>query len=238
LAESLSTTYDALWRDGWGELQDLGPVHRHVTRIIVDLVRELDVASVLDVGCGNGSLLDAIQGELRPRELTGIDISQDALARARQRVRGDFYCLDIEKETLDRQFELVLSSQVIEHIGDHEAFLRRLRELTSRYCLVGSVQGRMRPSESRIGHLRNYRRGELASLLWQAGFECERTIEWGFPFYSPLYRSLIELIGLGQTQPRFGRRQRFISNALYHLYRLNSLHRGDVVMVLGRVSRS
>ena len=67
-----------------------------------------------------------------------------------------------------------------------------------------------------------------------AGFDIVRVIEWGFPFYSPLYRSAIELIG-GQAADIGGsRRDRWIANALYQLYRLNSSRHGDVLMILAR----
>ena len=34
----MSVDYDELWRQTWGGMQDIGPVHRHVARIIVETV--------------------------------------------------------------------------------------------------------------------------------------------------------------------------------------------------------
>jgi hypothetical protein len=98
------------------------------------------------------------------------------------------------------------------------------------------MQGRMRKSELRIGHLRNYTRRGLEAKMQAAGFSIERVIEWGFPFYSPLYRTLIEYIG-GQTADiSYDRKDRIIAALLYHLYRLNMSTRGDVLMILARAA--
>jgi SAM-dependent methyltransferase len=235
----MTVDYEALWGGHtWGGMQDLGPVHRHTRRIIVETARTLDVRSVLDVGCGNGSNLEGLQQGLGLTDVTGLDISPTAIEAARRRVRGDFKVVDVAHEglALDRTYDFVLSSQVIEHVEDDDAFLSALRGACGRYVFVGTMQGRMRKSELRIGHLRNYTRRGLEAKMQAAGFSIERVIEWGFPFYSPLYRTLIEYIG-GQTADiSYDRKDRIIAALLYHLYRLNMSTRGDVLMILARAA--
>lgn len=231
----MTVDYDVLWGDTWGNMQDLGPVHRHSSRIIVNTVRDLGIRSVLDVGCGNGANLEALQHELNIADVVGIDISPSALDIARRRVQGEFKVVDLEHDSLGRTFDLVLSSQVIEHIHDDDAFLAKLRSMCERYCLIGTMQGRMRPSEVHIGHLRNYTRRGLEEKMMQAGFSIERVIEWGFPFYSPIYRSLIEYVGGQTAKIGYDRKDRVIARMLYHLYKLNMSRKGDVLMILGKV---
>lgn len=231
----MTVDYDVLWDKTWGDMQDLGPVHRHTARIIVDTVRRLQPQSIIDVGCGNGANLEAIQQALDITDLMGIDVSEQALGVARQRVRGDFRTLDLERETIDRKFDLVLTSQVIEHLHDDDRFLAKLREMCGKYVFVGTMQGRMRKSEVHIGHLRNYTRAGLQAQMVRAGFEVERVIEWGFPFYSPIYRTLIEYIGGQTANVGHNKRDQYIARALYHLYRLNMSTKGDVLMIVGRV---
>ena len=229
----MSVDYDVLWRDTWGTMQDVGPVHRHVARIIVDTARDLSVRSVVDVGCGNGANLEALQSSLGLTELCGIDVSAEAVQVAQSRVRGEFLVMDIARESLDRRFDLVLSSQVIEHIEDDGRFLEQLRAMCGRYCFVGTMQGRMRRSEVHIGHLRNYTRAGLEEKMRRAGFDIVRVIEWGFPFYSPVYRTLIEFAGGQTASVARGRIATLAARALYQLYRLNSRRHGDVLMIVG-----
>lgn len=228
------TDYDALWGDCWGTLQEIGPVHRHQRRLIVEMAQPLSIRSVLDVGCGNGTNLEALVSSLGPLEVYGVDVSQQALAMAGRRVEGTFQVLDAERDCLERSFDLVLTSQVIEHVRDDDAFLRNLRRMTGRHCLVTTMQGRMRPSERFIGHLRNYTRAGLEEKLRAAGLVPQQVVEWGFPFYSPLYRTAIEWIGGMQAKVAYGWRDRLIARLLYQLYRLNSARRGDVLSVLAK----
>src|SRR4026208_1295498 len=109
-------TYDRLWRDCWGSMQGLGPVHRHIREDLIKRVRSLGVDSILDVGCGSGDNL-AVLALLGVRQLAGIDISDEALKRARDRVAAaQLSFLDIERAALPQQFELVISVQVLEHL--------------------------------------------------------------------------------------------------------------------------
>jgi len=230
--------YNALWRGEWGGMQDVGPVHRHVARIIAGIVRDLQPRTLIDVGCGNGANLAAIRRAAPAVALHGLDIAEPAIAAARARLPDvPFDVMDVTAARLpDRTFDFVLSSQVIEHVPDDDAFLALLRSLCAGHCFVGTMQGRMRRSEERIGHLRNYTRTGLIEKMERAGFAVERVIEWGFPFYSPIYRSLIELIGGQTAKLTYGRRDRFIAGLLYQLYRLNMSARGDVLMILGRAA--
>lgn len=231
----MTVDYDELWSDTWGEMQDIGPVHRHTARIIVDTLRPLGIQSIIDVGCGNGANLAAIQRALRIEDVVGLDISPGALDVAARRVRGEFRVADLEQTpALDRTFDMVLTSQVIEHLHDDAEFLRKLRAMCGGYVFVGTMQGRMRKSEVHIGHLRNYTRAGLERQMREAGFSIEKVIEWGFPFYSPIYRTLIEFIGGQAAEISYSKRDRLIAGALFHLYRLNMSTKGDVLMILGK----
>src|SRR5262245_43925428 len=108
--------YNRLWRETWGDLQRLGPAHRHQREALLAKVRGLGVRTVLDVGCGSGDNLTAL-ATLPGLTLTGADISPEALALARQRVpSAKLLELDVERQRLAQRFDLVISFQVIEHL--------------------------------------------------------------------------------------------------------------------------
>jgi hypothetical protein len=94
----------------------------------------------------------------------------------------------------------------------------------------------MRRSERFIGHVRNYKRGQLEAKLAAAGLRIVHVEGWGFPFYSPLYRSLAEWLPGGPPVGPMGRIGRLTAASLYQLYRLNWPGRGDVVSVLAQPS--
>ena len=229
--------YDELWKSQWGGMQQIGPVHRHSARILCELIGSLGGTSFGDVGCGNGVNLEFIQRNLGFQEVAGFDTSETALAACASRVPGvRLYRVDLEHEQPPGEYDIVLCSQVIEHIADDDAFLRRLRTMTNRYCVVATVQGRMRRSEVSVGHLRNYTRADLEARMRDAGLRPTKTVEWGWPFYSPIYRSAIELFGGQDAQLTYGKRDRILAAALYQLYRLNRSDKGDILTVVGEAA--
>ena len=46
--------YDAIWRDVYGDMQDVGPTHRHLRRLLAAMLRPLAYRTAIDVGCGAG----------------------------------------------------------------------------------------------------------------------------------------------------------------------------------------
>jgi SAM-dependent methyltransferase len=234
-ATSSSSLYNELWTTAWGDMQHSGPVHRHTMRFVARTVRELGVRTVLDVGCGGGDNL-AVLARTGDYELAGVDISSQALEYARRRVpTAQLSELDVQRETLEQRFDLVMSIQVIEHLHDDVGALRHMAEMTSRYLLVSTMCGRMRPSEREIGHLRNYTRDELRRKIESAGLAVVWIRGWGFPFFSPLVRSTVEYLPGGPPTGAIGRKERLASAVLFNLYRCNVPTRGDVVSVLARV---
>jgi SAM-dependent methyltransferase len=227
-------SYDQLWHTTWGDLQHVGPVHRHVQKDLVRVILELDVESIVDVGCGSGENLAHLVA-LGRYELCGTDISEEALALARKRAPGvRLTRLDVEHEALPDRFDLVMSIQVVEHLRDDLAALRNMAAMCNKYVFTSTIGGRMRASERAIGHMRNYAPGELQRKLEQAGLEVVWTRGWGFPFYSPLYRTVAERLPGGPPSGRIGRAGRLAAGALYQLYRLNVPGRGDVLSALAR----
>ena len=226
--------YDELWRTTWGDIQRYGPVHRHTLEGLVRLVSSLDVRTVLDVGCGSGENLAALAA-LGKYELTGLDVSEGALSLSRRRVpSARLMRLDIQTEVPPERFDLVISVQVVEHLPDDTAALKNMAALASKYVFISTMQGRMRKSELAIGHVRNYSATELRRKLESVGLEVLQTMGWGFPFYSPLYRSITEMLPGGPPTGAVGSIGKMAANLLYHLYRLNIPGRGDVLSAVAK----
>jgi len=216
-------------------MRTYGPTGRHMRRVIADVVKSLAYDTVLDVGCGQGSLLQAI-APLRPgSRYAGVDFSEKALAVARHRVpQAEFAWLDLTQGHLDRRFDLVLCTDVLEHIEDDAAALANVAGMAGRYLVVSTLQGRMRRFEATVGHYRNYRRGQVQAMIEALGFRTERVVEWGFPFYSPLYRDLLDLTSGQGTEGEYGPARRMVAELIYQVFRLNAWTRGDYVCVAAR----
>ena len=56
---------------------------------VITALRDMGAAKVLDLGCGEGRLIEALLGESSIRSITGLDVSNRALETVRRRLRLD-----------------------------------------------------------------------------------------------------------------------------------------------------
>jgi 2-polyprenyl-3-methyl-5-hydroxy-6-metoxy-1,4-benzoquinol methylase len=82
-------------------------------------------AEILDFGCGRG-WMSALLAECG--NVTGADLSNEAIEQARSRYPGiEFVCIDASDDlhdTLHRRFDVVVSSEVIEHVLKQEDYMQ------------------------------------------------------------------------------------------------------------------
>ena len=139
-------------------------------------------ARALDLGCGEGDFTAELAGA--GAEGVGVEIAQAAIERARAKHPGlDFRLAPIDGPLPfeDNSFELVWSSEVIEHVADTAAWLSEIRRVLvprGRLLLTTPSHGRVRLalggierfSEPLGDHLHLYSRRSLARTLEQLGF--------------------------------------------------------------------
>lgn len=235
--------YDRLWSSAYGDMQERGPVHRHMRRLLARLLADVDFRSAVEIGCGAGHNFGLLErgrpgkGGRRLERLAGVDVSSTALEAARARRPGaELHRLDIQTSPAPGSWELALCALVLEHLPDDEAALRNIREMTTGHLVLATIGGdfgRYQAWEEAVGHVRNYRPGELERKLAAAGFEIERAIRWGFPFWSPVGRRLQNRMS---PEPEFGLRSRAAATAANALYALNSSSRGDLILIRARTT--
>lgn len=229
--------YDEIWQNVYGAIQDYGPTHRHMRRILRQLLDTITYSSVLDVGCGAGHNIPLLTQGQDITRFSGVDISQTALDYAKKEHDGDFHLLDITRETLPGEWELVFSSLLLEHVEDDVTVLKHMHAMSSKYLLVTTIAGdfeRYRRWDEQMGHVRNYQVGELEEKCESVGFTVEQAIYWGFPFYTPFARTLQNYM---TSKSSNGWTTRIQAEIMYYLYFLNSQQRGDILFLLARANK-
>ncbi|RJQ56220.1 MAG: class I SAM-dependent methyltransferase [Nitrospiraceae bacterium] len=88
-------------------------------------------ASVIDIGCGRGDFLKFLRKKNHRLSLTGIDLYENSPVEGVHFLHADIFSAD-----LNRQFDVVVNTAVIEHVADVQKFTRRLYELCSPNGLV------------------------------------------------------------------------------------------------------
>jgi len=85
---------------------------------------------ILDIGCGEGYTHQYFLGKENNLKITGIDLNQELLKKAKDKnpevcyQKGDIYSLKIKEK-----FDLVLLTEVLEHLKDYQKGLTQVREL-------------------------------------------------------------------------------------------------------------
>jgi len=225
---------------GWDEAHRVSPAPRHRRRLVVDIVRGLDVTSCLDAGCGQPYLLEALQRELG-LETYGCDISSRTMEDQQgSPVAREFRVLDLSKEVWpDRMFDLVISSEVLEHIPDWTTAVKNLARMARKYVLITVPTGKVRTMDRMVGHTQHFAGPELLAALGAAGCWPIMVRRWGFPFHS-LYRIAISaqadrVYGSFAGGEAYGPGRKLVSEVLNGLFYANDIFRtGDELIVLAR----
>lgn len=93
-------------------------------RVAAHLAGDVCGLRVLDFGCGSGVLLDHLAGA---RVRVGVDVSQEALSRARARCGRDVFLVRVGIHGAlpfgDETFDLAVSTEVLEHVPDERLVL-------------------------------------------------------------------------------------------------------------------
>jgi ubiquinone/menaquinone biosynthesis C-methylase UbiE len=99
------------------------PLHRQNLARLVSAYYQPSMASVLEVGCGNGLVYkELIPGVINNEQYTGVDVSDEMLKLAHKNfpagnfLHGDIFGLQF----LDSSFDLVLSFEVVIHLPEIE----------------------------------------------------------------------------------------------------------------------
>jgi ubiquinone/menaquinone biosynthesis C-methylase UbiE len=93
--------------------------------------------SLLDVGCGPGTITADLAARVAPGRVTAVEVTEDALAIGRDEIarRGvtnvDFVVADVHDLRLpDDSYDVVHAHQVLQHVADPVQALRELKRVT------------------------------------------------------------------------------------------------------------
>jgi ubiquinone/menaquinone biosynthesis C-methylase UbiE len=146
---------------------------------VVGLVADGSPGSVLEVGCGQGWLLALIADALPDAVLAGLDIRPEAIEYARGLVPlADLTVGDgVRLPYADGSFEVVVCSEVLEHVDEPHRVLAEIRRVGSGRAVISVphepwfwganlVRGKYLATLGNCpGHIQHFTRGALARVL-------------------------------------------------------------------------
>lgn len=174
------------WRGDFGDQynqRNTGLVESYTAMWAKILARTESVESILELGCGTGQNLKAIQRLHPDIVVTGIEANKGAARIASEQVVGAVMCCDILDGKPSGTADLVFTRGVLIHIPPENlpAVYQRLVDLSGRYVMVCEYYN---PTRVEIPYRGN------SGKLWKADFAGElmdryplRLIDYGFIYH-------------------------------------------------------
>jgi ubiquinone/menaquinone biosynthesis C-methylase UbiE len=106
--------------------------------VLLDTAKELKPTSVLDAGCGEGFTLSRLEANHIGKKLEGVDFFTTAIkigTKLHPKItlkEGNIYKLPYK----NNQFDLVLCTEVLEHLEDPDKALKELKRVTKKYVIL------------------------------------------------------------------------------------------------------
>lgn len=232
--------YNNLYQNVWGSNYHIQPLralrYHFVGKALRRLADHYRVKNALDIGCGVGEVIKLIVASWKDIEVTGFDISEEAIQLAREHCPGIYFLVsDMESFESENRYDLITAIDVIEHIKDDMAAIKKINNLLNdNGILVLSLPNMMRywsKDDERGGHYRRYSKKEIIKKLQTSGFSIVKIRSYGFPF--PVIYHYIKNC-LNKTQ-RFNENRlvktpnrlvRTISSIIKHIFLLSDIDIG------------
>lgn len=117
------------------------PEHLRAFRLAIPFLAGLGVRRVLDVGCGTGKAMRAIDAAIPDAETVGVDPSNDLLAVAREKygIAADRLHLgggEDMPQFADESFDAAVAVAVLHHVPDPLAVVREMLRVSRRAIVI------------------------------------------------------------------------------------------------------
>lgn len=144
---------------------------------------------ILDIGCAGGALLLELK-ELGFVHLTGLDVSENAIAVCKERGLTNVHIMDGANPSFEKEsFDIIISSDSLEHISDDNLSLKNwyslLKPKGELFVFVPAFMYLWSGHDVVNHHYRRYTAVELKSKIETAGFEAVKFCYWNFLMYFP-----------------------------------------------------
>ena len=107
-------------------------------KTLINVIKPLKAKTILDVGCGEGFSLNKLNENNIGEKLEGIDYSKEAISIGKKLFpnlllkQGSIYDLPYK----DNTFDLVLCTEVLEHLENPKKGLQEILRMSKKYILV------------------------------------------------------------------------------------------------------
>ena len=161
-------------------VDEVDPVHKERYEFAKRYINKPGT-NILDIACGNGYGASILSKCPNAKKIIGIDISEDSIKQAKQFYSSEntvFYCADAQDVDClpgDKQYDLVVSFETLEHLPEGDNFLTNItKKVKDGGLLIFSTPNHnvlpVEKSGNRF-HVKHYTIDEIKNLLEIANFK-------------------------------------------------------------------
>ncbi|UCE39233.1 MAG: class I SAM-dependent methyltransferase [Thermoplasmata archaeon] len=183
--------YEDYWRDKKADVVDRDAIWKAKMLLLVISKKKYKV--VAEMGCGIGVVLDIVANELGATHKIGLEISKEALLKARQ-LDPQMSCIqaDVMKSPIkDHSLDLVILSDILEHLQNPAEFLTNTSNLTKYMAMnipiekslfpklfekLAGLENQIESGKHKAGHLFEWTKKEVEKLLDDANLKIIRSM--------------------------------------------------------------
>jgi len=169
--------------------------NRSIAALVTSLTSRLpDGYRVIEVGCGTGNVLGALDSVCGRGFVVGMDLFAEGLAFARRRTTRPLVRGDVSAPPFGSRFDLIGLFDVLEHLEDDRRVLRDLHAMLvpgGRLLLTVPAHPTLWSYfDEESGHRRRYRAVELRRKLAESGYQVD--------YCTPYMAAVLPLLWLGR----------------------------------------
>ncbi len=119
-------------RDYYNNKEEYSPSKQRVKNITELIGKDIKGKRILDIGCGNGKMGSALV--VKGAVVAGCDISEHAVSIAKQSLQ-EVFVFDVANDNfslLKKDFDIIIASELIEHLFSPEEFLLNIKSVMSK----------------------------------------------------------------------------------------------------------
>ncbi|MDP2684410.1 MAG: class I SAM-dependent methyltransferase [bacterium] len=160
-------------------------LHDNLKRHTLGMLDGLKIETILDVGCGEGFFTHEIGKRYPNSNITGIDMENEYINLANKIHKLDnitYTNKDVESLNSDEKYDLVILTEVLEHLNNPDKMLEKIKSISAKYILIsvpnepffrlGNIVALkyLKTLGNTPGHLHNWSRMKFTKKLKKLGF--------------------------------------------------------------------
>jgi 2-polyprenyl-3-methyl-5-hydroxy-6-metoxy-1,4-benzoquinol methylase len=167
-------SHDAEWykhRQAVDHINQAGHIPRlyNAHELLEEIIAQEEVKTIADFGCGNGGLMRKVKQNFPSVEIWGYDLCPANVQDAKDK-GSDVELVDFVLEENIKYPEVVICTEVLEHLVDPDAFLGKLLHNGVKYVIASSPNYET-PIDHEEYHLWVFQGDSYADMFTKVGYE-------------------------------------------------------------------